>query len=216
MALPGGIVDQAVRLAIACHDLGKLDRRWQSWAQAWQTLLWEQQGRPPYQLPTSSFCFAKTDNNYSRQQRELQRKVNPKRPHHACESVAVGRKLIGASLGITTTSGKEYIPVLRAICGAIARHHTSQASEYGTAILNENALKAAEEALQVTHQGKEWNYQVSLLDSSISKGDDLAPSTASKPKLTRPEWESGRSGELETWLYFVIVRALRLSDQRAG
>jgi hypothetical protein len=26
----------------------------------------------------------------------------------------------------------------------------------------------------------------------------------------------GRMHELETWLYFVIVRALRLADQRAG
>jgi CRISPR-associated endonuclease/helicase Cas3 len=29
MGLPSAMVDQAIRLAIACHDLGKLDRTWQ-------------------------------------------------------------------------------------------------------------------------------------------------------------------------------------------
>src|SRR5947209_9107285 len=32
MNLPVEMVDQAIRLAIACHDLGKLDRTWQRWA----------------------------------------------------------------------------------------------------------------------------------------------------------------------------------------
>ena len=216
MNLPVGIIDQAVRLAIACHDLGKLDRRWQLWAREWQKLLWEHQGRSSYQLPTPFYCFAKTDNNYSRQQRELQRNVKYKRPHHACESAAIGRKLIAASLGITKTTGKEYLPVLRAICGAIARHHTSQASEYSTATLDANALKAADEALKIAHQEGNWSFNTSSLDTTITMGGDLSSATASNPKLTRPEWESGRLGELETWLYFVIVRALRLSDQRAG
>src|SRR5947207_2624060 len=187
MGLSAGMVDQAVRLAIACHDLGKLNQLWQQWAMAWQKLLWVQQDRTtPYQLPNTDFCFAKTDYDYSREQRKLQNQVYPKRPHHACESVAVGRNLIGASLGITKNSGKEYIPVLRAICGAIARHHTSQASVYGSVKLNEQAKKAAAEALREAHQNEAWSYDIAQLKTSIDKGDDLAPATASTPKLTRP------------------------------
>jgi CRISPR-associated endonuclease/helicase Cas3 len=217
MGLAAGMVDQAIRLAIACHDLGKLNQPWQHWALAWQKLLWVQQDRAvPYQLPDVGFCFAKTDHNYSLEQRKLQNQVQPKRPNHACESVAVGRKLIGASLGITKNSGKEYLPVLRAICGAIARHHTSQASIYGSVKLNEHAKNAAAEALHIAHQNGAWSYDIAQLSLSIDKGDDLAPATAPTPKVTRPEWESGRAGELETWLYFVLVRALRLADQRAG
>jgi len=216
MDLPTGIIDQAIRLAIACHDLGKLDWQWQAWAQAWQRLLYEHQRRPTYALSDPAFCFAKTDYDYSREQRKLQKEVKPKRPRHACESVAIGRSLIGASLGISKASGQERMPLLRAICGAIARHHTSQASEYGTVMLDERACKAAEEALKIAHQGATWNYDPSRLHLHVVKGDDLAPATASSPKLTRPGLDSGRIGELEALLYFVIVRALRLADQRAG
>src|SRR6266702_3332711 len=216
MGLPLGMVDHAVRLAIACHDLGKLNRQWQEWALAWQKLLYEQQKRPAYALPSPYFCFAKTDNNYSPQQKQLQSQVTPKRPHHACESVAIGISLIGASLGITRAENQERLPVLRAICGAIARHHTSQASEYSPAILDERARKAAEEALKIAHQGAAWSYNADRLAMQIPKGGDLAPETALTPKLTRPELTNGRIGELEALLYFVIVRALRLADQRAG
>ena len=216
MGLPSGMVDHAIRLAVACHDLGKLNRQWQEWALAWQKLLYEQQKRPAYALPNPSFCFAKTDNNYSPQQKQLQSQVTPKRPHHACESVAIGRSLIGASLDISRVEGQERLPVLRAICGAIARHHTSQASEYGPVVLDERARKAAEEALQIAHQGAVWSYDADRLAMQIPKGGDLAPETALTPKLTRPALANGRIGKLETLLYFVIVRALRLADQRAG
>lgn len=216
MGLPGGMVDQAVRLAIACHDLGKLDQVWQQWALSWQKILWERQGRPAYQLSNPSYCFAKTDNDYSKKQKEWQREVKPKRPRHACESVAIGRNMIGTSLGITKTAGRERFPVLRAVCGAIARHHTSQASEHATVNLSEHAMKAAEEALKAAHQGGAWSYNPSSLLKHISQDGDLAPSTASDPKLTRPTLDNGHQGELETWLYFIIVRTLRLADQRAG
>jgi CRISPR-associated endonuclease/helicase Cas3 len=216
MGLPSGMIDHAIRLAIACHDLGKLNQQWQEWALAWQKLLYEQQKRPAYALPNPSFCFAKTDNNYSPQQKQLQSQVTPKRPHHACESVAIGRSLIGASLGISRAESQERLPVLRAICGAIARHHTSQASEYGPVVLDERAREAAEEALKKAHQGAVWSYDAARLVMHIPKGGDLAPETALTPKLTRPELTNGRIGELEALLYFVIVRALRLADQRAG
>jgi CRISPR-associated endonuclease/helicase Cas3 len=168
MELPNGIIDQAIRLAIACHDLGKLNQTWQQWALSWQKLVWEKLKRISYQLPDPSYCFAKTNFNYSREQRKWQNEVQPKRPTHACESVAIARNLIGMSLGITRTDGKDRLPVLRAACGAIARHHTSQASKHGTAILNEQARKAAEEALKAAHQGATWSYNPSLLIMNVS------------------------------------------------
>jgi CRISPR-associated endonuclease/helicase Cas3 len=215
MELPTGMIDQAIRLAIACHDLGKLNQRWQQWALAWQQELYKRQGRPPYAPPSPAFCFAKTDFNYSREQQEWQREVTPKRPNHACESVAIGRSLIGTSLGITKTSGQAYWPVLRAICGAIARHHTAQARQFSPVTLDAAVLKAAEEALAHVHMGSAWSYDVKRLNPRIKEGGDLAPEAAPTIKVTRPAWEGGRADELETWLYFVIVRALRLADQRA-
>jgi CRISPR-associated endonuclease/helicase Cas3 len=215
MQLPDDIIDQAIRLAIAFHDLGKLNQLWQQWALSWQKLVREKMKRDPYQLPDQSYYFAKTDYNYSREQRKWQKEVQPKRPTHACESVAIARNLIGTSLGITRIDGKDRLPVLRAVCGAIARHHTSQASKHGKAILDERARKAAAEALKTAHQGKAWGYDPSLLTIHILQENDLMPFNARNTKLTLPSYDQ-RQDVLETWLYFVIVRALRLADQRAG
>ena len=49
----------------------------------------------------------------------------------------------------------------------------------------------------------------------IPQENDLMPSNAVNTKLTLPSY-GRQQDELETWLYFVIVRSLRLSDQRAG
>jgi ketosteroid isomerase-like protein len=124
----------------------------------------------------------------------------------------LGRNLIAASLDVKQhTEGK---PVLKAICGAIARHHAAQASNFGIAQLDSSAKQAIEEALRFAQQNQQWSYDLSQLNLHISEGGDLAPESALTPKLTRPA--SGPQSELETWLYFLIVRALRLADQRAG
>jgi CRISPR-associated endonuclease/helicase Cas3 len=211
--LPAEMIDQAIRLAIACHDLGKLDCTWQQWAREWQQLVMEQQRRP-YQPSDQHFFFAKTDYDYSPAQRELQKNVKTKRPHHACESVMLGRKLIATSLGMNSPSGKERLPLLRAICGAIARHHTTQASNFGITRLDTAAIKSVEEAFKLAQQNRQWEYDLSQLSLTIPEGGDLAPESKSTPMISRPA--SGPTSELETWLYFVIVRALRLADQRAG
>ncbi len=128
----------------------------------------------------------------------------------------LGRRFIADSLGISRQEGRERLPLLRAVCAAIARHHTAQASEYGTAQLDERSKAAALDALRHAHAGSAWSYNPELLTLSIPKGGDLQPETASNPPLTRPTYEDGEAGLLETWLYFLIVRTLRLADQRAG
>jgi CRISPR-associated endonuclease/helicase Cas3 len=215
MGLEAGTIDQAIKLAIACHDLGKLNQSWQAWALEWQQLVYKKMGRPAYQFPDPGYCFAKTDYTSSREQREWQKEIRAKRPNHACESVVLGRKLIGNSLGIAPGIRQEYKPVLGAICGAIARHHTAQASEYHTALLSPQAIQAATEALAKTLEYGNGSYDSAHLLNQIAKGGDLDPVEADKPKLTRPGYETPGQ-EQETWLYFLIVRALRLSDQRAG
>ncbi|HXR65904.1 MAG TPA: HD domain-containing protein, partial [Ktedonobacteraceae bacterium] len=216
--LEAGTIDQAIRLAIACHDLGKLNQTWQQWALEWQQLVYQRRHGLTYQLPHAAYCFAKTDYTWA-EQREWQKDIKAKRPNHACESVVLGRTLIGFSLGITPGKRLEYLPVLRAICGAIARHHTAQASEYHTARLSPQAIQAATEALTATHhnqhQRETWSYDPAHLLNQITKGGDLKEIEAERPKLTRPGHATDQE-EQETWLYFLLVRALRLSDQRAG
>ncbi len=218
MGLESGTIEQAISLAIACHDLGKLDRTWQQWALEWQQLVYQRRHGLAYQPPNPAYCFAKTDYTLD-EVRKWQKDVRTKRPNHACESVVLGRKLIGTSLGITRETRQEYLPVLRAVCGAIARHHTAQASTYHPVRLSPQAVQAAREALAETHrnqrQSGKWSYNPEELLDHIETGGDLDLSEASTPKLTRPD-NATPQAELETWLYFLIVRALRLSDQRAG
>ena len=210
LGLPHGTIDHAIRLAIACHDLGKLSVQWQQWAWEWQRLLYEKEEWGPYmQKPT--FFFAKTDyDSSSEEQRTWQHQTKTKRPHHACESVVAGMALIADSLNVSNEA--KFLPVFRAVCGAIARHHTSNAHTSEKYSLKPGAIEAAQKALEDARQNRPWTYNASLLSVTPMESRDLAPATVSGP-LTLPK--RGRGHELETWLYFVIVRALRLADQRA-
>ena len=209
LALPRDGIDHAIRLAIACHDLGKLGIKWQEWARTWQHLLYEDMGWP---LPswTPNF-FAKTDYDGSKRQRQLQSDMKPGRLNHACESVALGSSLIAASLNITATD-QTSIPLWRAACGAIARHHTPSASTCDTVQLSQGAVEAAREALEAARKYQPWTYNVDLIPTRAIRGYQLAPENGTS-FITVPK--RGKVQELETWLYFLIVRALRLADQRA-
>jgi CRISPR-associated endonuclease/helicase Cas3 len=216
LKLEPGSVDQAIQLAIATHDLGKLDHKWQRWARAWQRLVaaktnWADQ----YHEPGTSYFFAKTDYDYrSKEQREWQKELAEKRPHHACESVMIGQDLLATSLGIDSEDSPN-LPVLRAVCAAIARHHTPQAHEYGETRLDPRAVQAFKEAIALVRRDDAWGYDSALLNLSF-KGGDLDPVNVSgSSDLTRPDLSNAQEALYETWLYFVIVRALRLADQRA-
>lgn len=134
-------------------------------------------------------------------------------PHHACESAVLGMELIAASLGVEEEGDKREM-LLRAVCGAIAHHHTPDAHEYGSIRLKQGALEVVKEALERAKEQATRKYDLSLLEeTSELEGDDLAPANATA-LITRPK--QGHLHESETWLYYVIARALRLADQRAG
>jgi len=211
MHLPQGSIDHAVRLAIACHDLGKLSKTWQEWAWEWQKLLHERQPSPS-SLPEPPFFYAKTEFDSSQEQRALQREMKLKRPNHACESVMIGRDMIADSLGINDENS-ELLPLFFAVCGAIARHHTPNAHTYDDVVLAAGAEEAVREALEQVKQNALWQYNLSLLETEPIKGGNLIPENVGNSDITIPK--RGRRHEMETWLYFVIVRALRLADQRA-
>lgn len=207
MGFPSGAIDHAVRLAIACHDLGKLSESWQHWAWSWQRLLEQEGVETASPLPHTPFFFAKTDFVYSKAQFDLQNAMKPKRPNHACESVLLGAELIINSLG-SDKENSPLMPLFSAICTAIARHHTPQAHEAGTAILAPGAIQAIEEALETVKLDASWHYDLSRIETAYVEATPL------DELLITPT--RGQQEELETWLYFVIVRTLRLADQRAG
>jgi hypothetical protein len=123
LKLAPGAIDQGIQLAIAAHDLGKLSQDWQRWARAWQRLYMERTNwTTRYREPGRDFFFAKTNYDYrDRAQRQWQKDVPLARPHHACESVMIAEGMLAASLGITSQESPN-LPVLRAVCYAIAHH----------------------------------------------------------------------------------------------
>jgi CRISPR-associated endonuclease/helicase Cas3 len=96
----------------------------------------------------------------------------------------------------------------------VAHHHTPTAHEYGTTKISKEARAAIAEAFEVVRRGGGWNYDLDRLSLTFEKGD-LCPVNTSQGLLTKPDIASGSEKLLETWLAYLIVRALRLADQRA-
>jgi len=207
MALEAGTIDIAIQLAIATHDLGKLDEDWQHWARAWQRFLHEKKWSAPYPELGETIFLAKTDYDYrSKEQREWQKELSKqsiKRPKHACESVMAGRKLIMSSLGVTSAQSPN-IPVVRAICSAIAHHHTPTAHEYGKTKIAKGARAAIEKAFETVRRDKNWHYDLNGLQLAFDEGD-LQPTNFLQGRLTQQDVSAGREKLLETWLAFLIV-----------
>lgn len=192
--LPNGSIDRAVRLAIACHDIGKLGEGWQSWAYAWQEQLTQAFGEiyAPQKAP-----FAHTDYDW-KLHRELERGFKPARPYHACEGAYLAADII------EDIAHDECIA--RAITAAIARHHAAGSSEYQTIRLIPEAGRYIEEMLDEASGAERWSVDLSSLPEAINRADKLDSDSMTLPR---------KQIELETWLYFVIVRALRLADGRS-
>jgi CRISPR-associated endonuclease/helicase Cas3 len=216
MDLAPGTIDHAIQLAIATHDLGKLDVKWQRWARAWQHLLYTKgQWTSPYREPDRSFFLAKTDYDFrSKEQHEWKKELREKRPPHASESVCAGRSLIMHSLGVNSLQSPN-IPVVRAICSAIAHHHTPTAHEYGETRIDPLSRTSIQNALEAVRRGGQWSYNLDRLTLTFKKGDLCPENAEENPRLTEPLLTGGPEKLLETWLAFLIVRALRLADQRA-
>lgn len=192
--LPNGSVDRAVRLAIACHDIGKLGEGWQRWAHAWQQALVSKYGETyrPQKAP-----FAHTDYNWKRH-REIERGFKPVRPYHACEGAYLAARIVHAII-----ADKQ---LAKAITAAIARHHGATSTQYAQIQLIPDAAQYILKMLHEASHRESWQVDNAVIISTIKSSGDLTDAWMTLPR---------KEIELETWLYFVIVRALRLADGRS-
>lgn len=198
LQLPVGAIDQAIRLAIACHDIGKLGNGWQQWALDWQALLVKTYPQQAERYQAQKYPFAHTDSE-GREHRELAKQLATKRPRHACESAALAAWLIGQSIGDKRLQ--------RATVAAIARHHNATSQEYSPITLIPNAQTYVEETLELVRHGQSWAYDLANLDVGLSRTDKLDK----EEEMTLPNGDN----DLEVLLYFLIVRVLRLADTRS-
>lgn len=208
MSLPAGSIDQAVRLAIACHDIGKLSKGWQQWAREWQALLVQKHGSGYAVQPGREF-LAKTDGLSDwKEEQTLKGTLTRKRlPQHACASVMASMRLIGKHIAQELAADQQQggLALTRSTLSAIARHHAPTASSYEAAAWDQSAEAILRQALA------SCRLPADLPDLNLS---ELPAGTIPDAWLLKPGYNT-RIDLFATWLGFVHVRALRLCDQRA-
>ena len=185
-----GAIDQAIRLCIALHDVGKLTFGWQRWAHEWQQLI----DKP---IP-SDYMAAHTDYNRANSEvREKEKQFPVKRPPHAVESMRAVAPLLLATFG----EGQEIL--FKASLTAIARHHAPKADQYQTYELHPASQTSIATALQMI--GDAGQVAQTHLEK-ICRQDQPRSLTGMFVSSNKP---------LSLLTYFLIVRALRLADQEA-
>lgn len=190
MGLPSGLLREAIRLAIALHDVGKLDQRWQGWAHEWQQRIQAPVGEDE--------MLAHTDYDPDSPVHLSAETAAASRPRHAAEGAVAASRILHQLLGAPAPDEPRF-KLFKAAFSAIVRHHSPQANKYRTFALHPNAIATLAQLLSP------W-------DASGKISQDLIMSKHSQPLTSLLVQADARD---ELLAYFFIVRALRLADQRA-
>jgi len=209
-----------VFLAIFTHDLGKLQSKWQQVMQGWQKIAHENEkykGKNPRQ-----YLLAHTDYNPEDKEQKAELKAyekKNKRPNHAVESAFLAKEILSKSLVPLLrhyTSDTEQIKYLcYTVIMSAGRHHSAWAEGFKSS--NLSGLQPIELA---------EGYEKAIADSwrcMIRFLPDVLP--LSEPNLSRNIYKLsnldlgdffGRDEVEFLELYSLVVRALRLCDQRSA
>ena len=186
-----GALDKAIRLVIAVHDLGKLDVKWQNWAHLWQEKVSALRGED-LTIPVDYLAGHTDYNDQVKGEREANRQMRYLRPNHAAESAHAAMEWLRNSLNQSLT---------RAALTALVRHHTAGArgrnEQYSVHPLAREAFKQILSEVEVAEMTDEY------IDWSFPASEKLVN------RLIRPNCRE------ELLSYFLIVRTLRLADQRS-
>jgi CRISPR-associated endonuclease/helicase Cas3 len=185
-------LDMAVRLALALHDVGKLQDRWQRWARAYQEAI----GEP---LTDEEFMAVHThwdpfDEEHEAARKEASRRV--KKPDHAGVGAIAAARIVWEAL-----NGRQHEGLYRAVLMAIARHHSPRVGKSAPFKLHLGAKGAVADALREVGEEADWSqWLIEQADAPVLSKRLL--------KVHDHPWQ--------WWLlYFLIVRALRLADGRS-
>ena len=190
MGMPAGLIDRAIRLALGCHDLGKMTVQWQKWAHDWQRDV----GHPVRDELMLAHTFYLPDDPHHLSLNKDTRKL---RPPHAVEGAVAASKLVLDALG-------DQQRLWRAVVTAVARHHNADSTRGIAYRLDRNASQTLQEVLDELARGSDWRANTALLKPGLETCLLIEDNGLVKPSDTM--------GQL---LYFLIVRVLRLCDQEA-
>ena len=184
---PSTGIDRAIRLAVALHDIGKLEKRWQAWVRAYQAEIDEP-------LDDPSFMAVHTHTETPEHEAAAQR-VKLQRPPHAGEGAITGARIARQILG-----GNEGLR--QAVITAVARHHSAQTKSFEEYQLHDAAYIALQDALSI----------VSLDSDSAQHWFPHSPKTSLEKQILQ---NPPNSSYFDWIAYFLIVRTLRLVDGKS-
>lgn len=191
--LQPGMLDMILRTLFACHDLGKLNVEWQKWVRDWQGQVGKFYGQDMSLPPDYMAAHTKYDPSDKRQ-KEAQKKMRP-RPNHAGESAMAAAYLLDEICGESTQ-------LWHATITAIARHHSASTNQYQAYKSHKYALDACHTAFQAV------DLPTTLIEKICWDVDNVESLTPLLITFDRNSTEG-------LWLYFLLVRILRLADQRS-
>lgn len=180
-------LERAVRLALALHDVGKLEERWQRFAHKYQEAIGE---------GGLSFLVAHTHYEQDNPEHEAaQKKMRRYKPGtHAGEGAFASARILWEAL-----DGGNHRDLYHAAVTAIARHHSPSLKEAAPYKLHPQAVETVAEALSAVGDDI-WNDWAQWLIT-----ESKAPNLEKRLLNVESPWEG--------WLlYFIIVRVLRLCD----
>jgi hypothetical protein len=208
-----------VFFAIFTHDLGKLQIKWQQVMRGWQAIAHSSfQGQNPKQ-----HLLAHTDYNPEDRQQKTALKDHEKkhkRPNHAVESAYLARDILKQSLvpllrDYFTGDDEQIRYICHTILMATGRHHSAWAGGWSIADITKiKTIELHPEAQRAIAQS--WQSMTRFLSQSLP----LTPANLSKSIYPiKKEFDLNQlntADEFEYFhLYLLVVRALRLCDQRS-
>jgi CRISPR-associated endonuclease/helicase Cas3 len=209
--LAPGTLDRAIRLMFAVHDLGKLDATWQEWAHTWQAKVCTLRNTPEHTFP-NDYMAAHTDfDSQNAEERRASARVQPQRPNHAAESARAGRVILEA-----VAQGCE--PLYVALVSAVICHHSPT--------LRDNHGKWQPVGGRGGAAQRAFNEAMKCVglhdDAVLLQAIRQHASPKPIPWEGFPELSGGLSEEIidvehdaEVVLYLLLVRIVRLADQRS-
>jgi CRISPR-associated endonuclease/helicase Cas3 len=183
--------EHAVLLAIALHDVGKLQVEWQRWSHKYQQEIHEPQ--PEHKMIVHTHYYPNQQPLHKQVEKALR---DIKRPPHAAEGAWASWPIILKAL-----DGKEWLS--QAVLTAITRHHFSFARTIEPYTLDQHSQDAIGEALNLIGLPRQFSTFTTMQHRLFAKDGAL------DDKLIQ-------SGDTQQWLiYTLIVRALRLCDGKS-
>ena len=184
---PRGGIDRAIRLAIALHDLGKLEKRWQAWVRAYQAEINEALADPTF--------MAVHTHTETPEHEAAAHRVKLQRPPHAGEGA-----IAGAKIARQIFEGNEGLR--RVVITAVARHHSAQTKNFEEYQLHNAAYIALQDALDT----------VDLDPNAAQHWLPDSPKTNLETQILKTPPDSSYFD----WIaYFLTVRTLRLVDGKS-